>query len=71
MAAVVLGGRVSRMAVGPWAKTATVTLTEAGRGHFLFDGLGDTLDVHLGHYDHVDRLPDGAIVLAEREGGAG
>lgn len=68
MATVVLGGRVSPMAVGPWAETATVTLTDAGRGHFLFEGLGDSLDVHLGHYDHVDRLPDGAIVLAERDG---
>ncbi len=68
MAAVVLGGRVSRMPVGPWAETAAVTLTEAGRRHYLFDGLGDSLDVHLGHYDHVDGLPPGAVVLAEREG---
>ena len=68
MAAVVLGGRVSRMANGPWAETAAVTLTEGGRRHFLFGGLGEPLEVHLGHYDHVDRLPAGAVVLAEREG---
>ena len=39
MASVALGGRVSRMAVGPWAGTEPVALTDAGRDHYLFEGV--------------------------------
>jgi len=68
MAAVILGGRVARMAVGPWAMTAPVQLTDDGRRHYLFEGLSGEVMVHLGHYDHVEVLPPGATVLAMREG---
>lgn len=68
MAAVLLGGRVTRMAVGPWALTAPVRLTDDGRRHYLFEGLPGEVQVHLGHYDHVEELPAGATVLAMRDG---
>lgn len=68
MASVALGGRVSRMDVGPWVGTESVRLTDAGRDHYLFAGLGEAPSVHLGHYDHVEQPPEGAVLLAERDG---
>ena len=37
------------------ARTSKAALTEAGRRHFIFEGMDSELDVHLGHFDHVDR----------------
>lgn len=65
MAAVVLGGKVDRMNGTAFSETGKLDLTEVGRNHFLFDGVGDAGPaVHFGHFDHVTRLPDGANLLA-------
>ena len=69
MAAVLLGGSVSPMGgEHPWVGTMPVRVTDEGRDHYLFAGLDGDPHVHLGHYDHVERTPSGARLLAEREG---
>ena len=41
-----------------------ITLNKAGRDHPMFEGRPDTFDVLEVHKDEVDRLPQGAILLA-------
>ena len=59
-----LGGTVvtdhDRREVG----THPVELTPAGRSDPLFDSMPPRFDAHMGHHDHVSKLPSGAIGLA-------
>jgi GMP synthase-like glutamine amidotransferase len=64
MASVALGGSVAVMDGEPNVGTEEIELTEAGRSHFLFANCTQQPKVHLGHFDHVDRPPDGSTVLA-------
>lgn len=68
LAAVVLGGDVERRGEGPVVGTLPADLTEAGRAHWLFAGMGSTPVFQFAHYDHVTRLPPDGIVLATRDG---
>ncbi|MCR9221566.1 MAG: type 1 glutamine amidotransferase [Alphaproteobacteria bacterium] len=61
-----LGAPVERLPDGEMAATLPVELTEAGRTHYLFDGLGDPPSFHFGNEEHVAHPPDGATVLAVR-----
>lgn len=63
-----LGGEVvndrSRAEVG----THHVRLTAAGQSDPLFAPLGTVFEAQMGHEDHVDRLPEGAVCLASTDG---
>jgi GMP synthase-like glutamine amidotransferase len=48
------------------AGTLPVTLTEAGRDHFLFKGYGAAPEFHFANEEHVAALPGDATVLATR-----
>lgn len=61
-----LGAPVGFVESGTMAATLPVDLTEAGRAHWLFDGVGDPPAFHFGNEEHVVRPPDGATVLATR-----
>ena len=63
-AAIALGGEVSVHPQGPFAETATLEVSETGRQHFLFRQFDAPPRVHLGHFDHVTRLPEASEVLA-------
>ena len=67
-AAIALGGKVGVMSTGVKAATTSIELTSDGREHYLFKDCGNNPDVHLAHYDHVERAPAGAKVLATHEG---
>ena len=67
-AAIALGGSVAVLASGVNARTAKLALTETGRSHYLFDHCGEQPSVHFAHFDHVDRAPDTADVLASYQG---
>ncbi len=45
----------------------SITLTEEGRGHALFNGKGSVFNSVTVHHDEVDRLPDGAELLASND----
>ncbi len=61
------GAPVDRVPDGPVCATEAIRLTQAGRSHPLFAGLESSeLDFHFGNYERVARLPDGAVLLAER-----
>jgi len=61
-----LGGTVEPMATGTMAGTFPVRLTDRGRTHALFAGLGQAPAFHFGNGEHVVRPPVGATVLADR-----
>lgn len=58
------GADVTTIPDGPMASTRTVSLTEAGRRHFLFAGMNDTLVFHFGNYERVVDPPSGYTILA-------
>lgn len=60
------GGRVGRIAEGPEIGTLPLTLTEAGRGHYLMQGFEDGEPFHFGNFDQVEVAPAGSTVLATR-----
>lgn len=60
------GATVERVPSGVMAGTMAVTLTEAGRRHFLFAGYGDAPDFQWANEERVAHPPQGAIVLATR-----
>ncbi len=62
----IAGAPVERIASGVMAGTMPVTLTEAGRGHFLFAGYGCEPEFHWANEEHVARTPGGATALATR-----
>ncbi len=47
--------------------TFPVTLTEAGRSHYLFEGLGEAPMFHFGNEEMVSEAPPGSTVLARHE----
>ncbi len=59
-----LGGEVNRDDARQELGAFPVDLTDAAASDPLFAGLPRTLDVQLGHHDHVDRLPSGVTLLA-------
>jgi len=60
------GAPVEVIASGKMAGTKPVTLTGAGRGHFLFAGYGAAPEFHFANEEHVAAVPAGATVLATR-----
>lgn len=60
------GATVAPLEAGTMAGTFPVRLTERGRDHYLFAGLGDAPAFHFGNGEHVKRAPDGAVALASR-----
>ncbi len=60
------GVAVERLETGAMAGTFPVRLTDRGRAHALFAGLGAAPAFHFGNGEHVTRAPDGAVVLASR-----
>jgi GMP synthase-like glutamine amidotransferase len=48
------------------AGTLPVRLTEAGKGHFLFEGYEAEPEFHFANEEHVAALPAGATLLATR-----
>ncbi|MBM3645457.1 MAG: type 1 glutamine amidotransferase [Alphaproteobacteria bacterium] len=61
----VLGGHVRLNPRGRELGFArNIARTDAGRGHWLLDGKALAFDALCSHIDEVDRIPDGARVLA-------
>lgn len=60
------GAPVRHIPTGQLAATLPVTLTEAGRGHFLFAGYEDTPEFHFANEEHVAALPHDSTILATR-----
>ncbi|RED45115.1 type 1 glutamine amidotransferase [Aestuariispira insulae] len=64
--AVSRGGDVIPVEGGPMAASLPVDITDAGRDHYLFDGLGAAPEFHFGNYEQVAAPVDDAVVLATR-----
>lgn len=62
----VLGARVEKIPDGPEVGALTLDITEAGRGHYLFDGFDATSPFFFGNSERVVDLPAGTMVLATR-----
>ncbi len=62
--ALALGGEVNRDDARQELGAFPVDLTDAGAADPLLGHLPRTVDVQLGHHDHVDRLPGGVTLLA-------
>lgn len=62
-----LGGQVTRAYPEDTGPT-TVRLTDAGRSDVLFGALAHSFTALTAHKEGVDRLPEGAVLLAENEG---
>lgn len=62
------GARVEPFEDGPLVGSLPVTLSEAGRRHFLFDGFPDRPEFHFGNSDHVLAAPEDSVVLASSGG---
>jgi len=58
------GADVDTISGGPMASTQGISLTDAGRAHFLFDGLPDSPAFHFGNYECVKNPPADYTVLA-------
>lgn len=65
--AVALGGEVVRDVSRRELGTFEITLTPEGLQDPLFTGFPERFDAQLGHNDHVQRLPEGAVLLASSE----
>jgi len=63
-----LGGTVIQREQGPVLGTIAAELSDAGRGHWLFDGMGGAPLFQFAHFDHVTHMPSGARVLATCQG---
>ena len=61
------GGRVELLEDGRFVGSKPLNLTEAGRTHFVFEGFDDAPLFHFGNEEHVERLPEGATLLASSE----
>jgi len=59
-----LGGVVDRREAGLVLGTMAAELTDAGQGHWLFDGMGAEPLFQFAHFDHVTQMPPGSAVLA-------
>ncbi len=60
------GAPVTRVGSGVMAGTMPVSLTAAGRRHFLFAGYGREPAFHWANEEHVATPPAGATILATR-----
>jgi GMP synthase-like glutamine amidotransferase len=58
--------REYRSVGGPMAGTMPVSLTVAGRAHFLFAGYPSEPEFHFANEEHVTALPAGATILGTR-----
>jgi GMP synthase (glutamine-hydrolysing) len=63
--AAALGGHVSDDPERAEVGTHDVYLTDAGKADPLFAALGDPFPAHMGHQDVVDKVPEGAVLLAK------
>lgn len=61
------GAAVERIPGGTAAGTLPVSLTGAGREHFLFAGCAGAPEFHFANSEYVTAPPAGAVVLATRE----
>jgi GMP synthase-like glutamine amidotransferase len=61
----VLGAEVRPLELDgdPHAGSIAVELTEKGRRHFLFEGLGSRPRFYFGNFEYVVGAPEGAVVL--------
>lgn len=65
MAAVAAGGTVIKNVKGrEMGIGRKISKTETGKKHPMLDGKGDIFYAFESHYDIVDKLPEGAVVLA-------
>jgi len=64
MMCVMAGSTVAPRASGVKGTSAAITLTDAGRNHPLFEGVGDLPVFHFGNFDHVLEAPENTTVLA-------
>ncbi|GJM24618.1 MAG: hypothetical protein DHS20C16_10330 [Phycisphaerae bacterium] len=62
--AAAFGGCVERHEAGRQFGAVAVTLNDAGKRDFLFQGVGSDSDVHSCHEDVCTRLPEAATLLA-------
>lgn len=60
------GGTVNAVPTGPRHSSETITLTNAGKNHALFEGISD-LRFHFGNYERVNVAPSNVTVLAQSE----
>lgn len=60
------GAPVEMIASGQLAGTKPVSLTAAGRAHFLFQGYPSEPEFHFANEEHVAALPANATILATR-----
>lgn len=67
--ALAMGGEVERDDARQQLGARPIKLTEAGRSDPLFGHLDHSLSAQFGHHDHVVRLPEGVLSLAEGNGG--
>jgi GMP synthase-like glutamine amidotransferase len=58
-----LGGSVERRETGMVLGTLPAQLSEAGRRHWLFEGMGNAPLFQFAHFDHVVRAPASATIL--------
>lgn len=65
LACAALGGAVDRRGDGPVLGTLAIEMTDAGKNHWLFEGMGSAPMFQFAHFDHVTRMPAGATVLAK------
>jgi GMP synthase-like glutamine amidotransferase len=66
MIADIEGAPVDYIAGGEMAGTMPVSLTVAGRAHFLFAGYPSEPEFHFANEEHVTALPAGATILGTR-----
>ena len=63
-----LGGGVSKRDIGPVLGTLPIELTDAGKGHWLFSGMGAAPKFQFAHFDHVTTVHADGTVLGNRDG---
>lgn len=70
VAVTVAGGRVATNPLGrEFGIARRIALTPSGRAHPMFAGKPDVFEAVAVHKDYIERLPDGATVLAANEMG--
>ena len=62
-----LGSTVGPLAERPYAGSLPLTLSPAGKRHFLFEGMPDQPIFHFANSEYVEEPPAGAIVLGSAE----
>lgn len=62
------GAAVAPLAGGPFAGSFPLSLSPAGRDHFLFEDFPHEPEFHFGNSDYVVQPPDQSVVLASSAG---